>query len=381
VIKKKTVFVLGAGASWHYGYPTGEGLIEQVVLMAKRIAADCDARLASRTAFGLVPDYVQQRVDGSKGSGGIVEGWTVVRNECNLLISRLQAVRPLVIDYFLAWNKSLQSIGRLLITAVILECEARWLEHGENLNRPPDEQRTEDWYRFVVHKLVYGCVESSDLFNNEVRFVTFNYDTSLETALLEALSGIDFLERSDIEQFLSERVIHVYGSVHSDAPHTWRPKSLDLAPVSVNDSDTLAAIGARRELERRNVFLDTCNRLSNNLKTIDPHDKETNEKELSTARQWLDGSQVIYILGFGFDENNSKRIGLDNLRQKARKVMFTNFGDRNTINKKVSNLFFDYAGAFLEQTIHGAPHDGNYYEKSTRTVYEALEMDFDALEA
>jgi hypothetical protein len=27
----KTVFILGAGASWHYGYPTGEGLVKKVV--------------------------------------------------------------------------------------------------------------------------------------------------------------------------------------------------------------------------------------------------------------------------------------------------------------------------------------------------------------
>jgi len=30
----ETVFVLGAGASWHYGYPTGEGLVKKVVQKA-----------------------------------------------------------------------------------------------------------------------------------------------------------------------------------------------------------------------------------------------------------------------------------------------------------------------------------------------------------
>jgi hypothetical protein len=30
MIEKSTVFVLGAGASWHYGYPTGEELVQQV---------------------------------------------------------------------------------------------------------------------------------------------------------------------------------------------------------------------------------------------------------------------------------------------------------------------------------------------------------------
>jgi hypothetical protein len=31
---KNTVFILGAGASWHYGYPTGEELVKKVIQKA-----------------------------------------------------------------------------------------------------------------------------------------------------------------------------------------------------------------------------------------------------------------------------------------------------------------------------------------------------------
>ena len=34
MFKAKTVVVLGAGASWHYGYPTGEELVKQVIRKA-----------------------------------------------------------------------------------------------------------------------------------------------------------------------------------------------------------------------------------------------------------------------------------------------------------------------------------------------------------
>jgi hypothetical protein len=33
--KNPTVFILGAGASWHYGYPTGEKLVQKVIEKAK----------------------------------------------------------------------------------------------------------------------------------------------------------------------------------------------------------------------------------------------------------------------------------------------------------------------------------------------------------
>ena len=61
--------------------------------------------------------------------------------------------------------------------------------------------------------------------------------------------------------------------------------------------------------------------------------------------------------------------------------MFTNFGNVNTINKRASKLFFKSHEHFLERSVHGHPQNGNYVEKSVRTVYEALEVDFDALES
>jgi len=30
MFKNPTVFILGAGASWHYGFPTGEDLVRKV---------------------------------------------------------------------------------------------------------------------------------------------------------------------------------------------------------------------------------------------------------------------------------------------------------------------------------------------------------------
>jgi hypothetical protein len=87
----------------------------------------------------------------------------------------------------------------------------------------------------------------------------------------------------------------------------------------------------------------------------------------------------VYILGFGFDEDNCRRIGLDKLRDTPKSVMFTNFGNINTINKKVSKLFLGNHNYFLHETSAGVP-GARYFETSIRNVYDALAMDFDALE-
>jgi len=168
MIENSTVFVLGAGASWHYGYPTGEGLVDAVISMATRFSEYCRRRIGSLQVVQAIPDYVAKQIDVSKGVGGAMLGWQRVSDECLLLAGRLQTVRPLLIDHFLAWNESLRPIGKFMIAAVILECEA---------NRRQQDGR---WYRFIVHKLVHRCGTSADLLKNNVHFITFNYDASLE---------------------------------------------------------------------------------------------------------------------------------------------------------------------------------------------------------
>jgi hypothetical protein len=88
----------------------------------------------------------------------------------------LEQVKPLVIDYYLGWNPDLQSIGRLLIAWVILECEHRSQNTINNINR--DTTAPDDWCRFIIHQIAIHCRESKNLLLNKVSFVTFNYDES-----------------------------------------------------------------------------------------------------------------------------------------------------------------------------------------------------------
>jgi hypothetical protein len=83
----------------------------------------------------MIPIYVEKLIDSGRGTAGAFDAWAAVREECQLFINRLKSVRPLVIDYFLAWNESLRSIGNLMIAAAILECEAIWLKEQTNQNR------------------------------------------------------------------------------------------------------------------------------------------------------------------------------------------------------------------------------------------------------
>jgi hypothetical protein len=140
--KHETVLLLGAGASWHYGYPTGDDLVKMVITKARELANFAglyrDIQIPSAGPIdGFFPDYIYAR--NSLPTEGDVnhhrEVWNTFYAEAVTLADRLAAVNPLVIDYFLDWNGPLQDIGKLMIAWVILECEAIHRAAKGNINR------------------------------------------------------------------------------------------------------------------------------------------------------------------------------------------------------------------------------------------------------
>jgi hypothetical protein len=196
----KTVFILGAGASWHYGYPTGEDLVKKVVTKA-HIAADHFREIADNPqAFVHRPKYIARnsRISNASSLNRIQDDWQNAIYECNDLINRLSSVDPLVIDYFIGQNPHLSDIGKLLIAWVLLECEAFWLKYEVNKNRLDAILRSltpgsagislniealrssnDNRYRFLIHKPVTNCKDAESLLENKVTFITFNYDVLL----------------------------------------------------------------------------------------------------------------------------------------------------------------------------------------------------------
>lgn len=384
MFKNETVFVLGAGASWHYGYPTGEGLVDDVIAMSGRLSAHCAEREKHNYFQTHLPKIVETRVT-RDDTRGYRDAWWHVKSECDALIERLRTVRPLVIDFFLAQNADLRDIGTFMVAAAILAREPTWLRLNGNINRSPMphdpfsvsrlEPANDDWYRFVLHKLVYGCTTAKDLVDNEVQFVTFNYDASLEFHLARGLRSIEMLRGLDVGAFLKERIFHVYGCVHDGIP------TLN----DMVDEKIAFRLGVLREEDDywrpRTEFLDRCFEAAINLRTIDPFNKGANKNALLVAKKAIQDADVVYILGYGFDENNNDRVGLTKLDVndlEFKSILFTNFRDMNTINKSVSRLFLGTPRHFTVEPIW--EKDEVYIEKSTRNVYDAFAMDFDPLE-
>jgi hypothetical protein len=386
-----TVFLLGAGASWHYGYPTGEDLVKKIIQKADHLQKYLE--FSAQTNHGITPDYVAEL---GMPNTSITEKWHTALGDCRTIKARLEQVSPLVIDYFLGWNPKLQSVGRLLIAWVILECENLYENNHGNINRrealinsplEPDRIRANNislqkykgnWCRFIIHQMAIGCKNSPDISRNALHFVTFNYDASLERALSNGLSHIELFQRGDIESFLSgNRITHIYGKVRKNPFDS--PAELNWSEQGRNPKDLRQ--GQMRHLYDYKKFLDEIHSASREIRVIDPDDKETDKAALEFAASAIENARYVYVLGYGFDENNSARLRLRESLNSAiptkKSVFFTNYGDVNRINKRASRLFFGNDSHFSS----GAPHVeyGNvtYFEKSYRDAYEAIELDFD----
>jgi hypothetical protein len=247
-------------------------------------------------------------------------------------------------------NPHLQRIGKFLIAWVILECEARYAAEKRN---PNSVTGADNWCRFIIHKLTNGCRKSADLHKNEVRFITFNYDTSLERALYGGLSSIDLFKKEDIEAFFSNgRILHVYGSVRNCPPFVF-----ELLETKAYENH--AGYMAEYE-ENQNQYMidwktliDKTYLASQAIRVIDPDDKHTDIHVIDAAQRAVREARCVYVLGYGFDENNNQRLALKEAlaHPKQKVILFTNFRDVNQINKRVSRLLFGTPDQFLDPSM------------------------------
>jgi hypothetical protein len=380
MFREKTVFILGAGASWHYGYPTGEDLVSRVSGKARELAKFFRTSEHAQSSPKIVDAYYSAAYHPD-----IVDVSLDIARKCIDIATRLARSQPPVIDYFLAHNPDLREIGKFLIAWVILECEARHQDSGTNHNRPPThiDNTKDNWSRYLLYKLMSECSKPSDLCANNVKFVTFNYDISLELKIYDGLAATSFFYKDNnciSEFFGSDRFHHVYGSVRE-----YPPSELATAALLLDSNDILR--GDNGQQQNQKALLDSIYDASQRICTIETFDKALNQSTIDAAAQAIDEARHVYILGYGFDKQNSERLRLNDSLYKnnemgslrTKSIVFTNYHDRNQVNKRASQLFFRTSSDLLanQPNVYGSTDSGFYIEKSIRQVYEALELDFD----
>lgn len=260
--KTNTVLILGAGASVDFGYPLGNELKERVAGVF-----DEEFRKQLRDGYGFRPG---------------------IHHLIDKFIEDLSSDRALTIDRFLAKSTlEYKSFGKVAITKVIMDCE--------------DEDqlfKQDSWYN-TLYSIINEYPMLEGVSKNKLSVVTFNYDRSLEHFLYQRLLDDYGDRRHDevVSQLGSIPIIHVHGRIN---------------PLPWEDRKQAVEYG-------RNEFVPDIFEIGKQLRLPG----ETNES-LEIAQQRIDGAEVIYFLGFGYDQSNSESLGVDKIA-KCKNIFGTSF--------------------------------------------------------
>lgn len=203
MIKQKTVFILGAGASAPFGFPTSSKLCSSIY---QEFANE------SRTAF--------KRLQRMGFTAKEIQSFRNTLNDSGSMI-----------DDFLNDRKEFQHIGKTAIATILLDCEKHGNLFGPNI--------TNNWYRFLFERLTKEATFETFQANN-LTIITFNYDRSLDYYLFIALNSRYGKTNEECYKKLKEiPIYHIYGKL---GPLPWEVSSQQRAVKygQVNDTSKIA---------------------------------------------------------------------------------------------------------------------------------------------
>lgn len=284
MINEQTLFILGAGASIPYGFPSSKKLRADII----------------KNSISLVDFYSE--VNNGK--------WEREKLETEILefTARFSESGIISIDRFLRRNPKYSDIGKMAIVYNI--------QHSEKNSKFDEKMGIEyieqNWYSILYNRMIDGLSSPKDILKfgeNKVCFLTFNYDRSLEYYLKRCLNNS--FEGSTVElcreQLNKIPIYHVYGSLMG-GPKNYGYDSNGKYYKFLESSKGIAIID--------DDFVD------------------------QDAIKLIKNAKRIFILGFGFDKENVRRIGLDRTITTKQRIYMTAIGF-NERNRKIIQTEFE----------------------------------------
>ena len=277
MIFKKTILILGAGASVDYGFPLGRDLVLRICASLSDTAGLQHATLlACGFSASQIHEFQSQLADSNLSS----------------------------IDAFLENREEFEDIGKAAIAAVLIPCERK-----DRLRRASNVCL---WYEYLHSKLIG---RNTDFFRNQLAVVTFNYDRSFEAALFNALSNAYGLTDGECRPYVEGiPVVHVYGQLG-------KPSWLGNGGRPYDDGMNSSIV----------------KKTAQSLKVI--HRGDTNSQELQDARAYLSWADTVCCLGFSYHPVNTSRLQLGSLLN-GKKIFLSAYGMSEGERQTVHNRLF-----------------------------------------
>jgi hypothetical protein len=215
------------------------------------------------------------------------------------------------VDAFVEHRSDFLDIGKAALACALLPYESNDL-FGEKYD-------AENWYAHVF-KSMNAKIGAFHL--NKVHFITFNYDRSLEHYFLTSLMhSYGLSEDGAAEKVKRIPILHVYGQLGF---FCWQTEAVDLNTGKTVEQGQLAVPYGRLKEEAPGSTTKVINAAAHGIRIISEERPDPPNVQLSDARDYLDKTERVIILGFGYDKTNVDRLDLQALR--GREVYGSAFG-------------------------------------------------------
>lgn len=268
----ETVLILGAGASKAFGFPTGEELVKEIYTILDKEKGG----------------YFQQFFD--------IAGNFYSPALANKFPSVLKQANPPSIDSWLEHNPSFIEVGKVAIAITLL-----LYEHHSGLT--PNN----NWYQLLSKRLDGPFEKFQD---NKLSIITFNYDRSLEQYLFGTFryTHTERTEEECKEKLNQLRMLHVYGSLgrlewqfDKQLPLVSYGQSLNIDTI-ISASKGIKIIPSKKPQEVFNVV------------------QKSISDEFNEAQKLIAAAKAVYFLGFGYNQTNMERLGIELRRRDIKKM-------------------------------------------------------------
>jgi hypothetical protein len=261
MITKRTVLILGAGASHHLGYPLAGELIAEICQRVKE-----DATLNSRMPVNpSCPRHLEPLYPG------------VTVGDAMQFARHLGRGVYSSIDEFLEKNPDYIDLGKLLIV--------RCLKQYEDVEELFPAKKS-GWYHYLASSLLTD--DPNEIPNVPLTIISFNYDRSLEAYLHEVVANRYRMSRAEAWKIVKRlKIIHPHGvlGAYPEIPYK---------KTEIEGSALLA-------------------KLASGIRVIhelgDAKPTAFCSPQFRAANQALRNAERIFFLGFGFHEANLRRFG------------------------------------------------------------------------
>ena len=203
MFQKKTVFVVGAGASKEFGMPTGDDLRNDIVELTSRTNAIANSgplgNFRAVLMSSLGPEWTQLQTSGFELAAALPT-----------FVSIDEAL------HYFSSDERIVRIGKIAVAYLLLKYErSSKIAITRDTGRPNPSNCSETWLAELFSMALSFAKRENvrEAFEN-IHFINFNYDRVIEQYICAALAHLAGLSQEDAEQIAANlNMIRPYGDL------------------------------------------------------------------------------------------------------------------------------------------------------------------------